>query len=62
MLPHLPPLDAVVIFIALGDLALFVLRLVHGTLPLRGRFVPVEDHLLQERCLGQNEVLTPQLQ
>jgi hypothetical protein len=61
-LPRLPPLDAVVIMIALGDLALFVLRLARGAPPLRGRFVPVEDRLLRERRLDRNEVRTPQPQ
>jgi hypothetical protein len=39
-----------------------VLCLARGTPPLRGCFVPVEDHLLWERRLGRNEVRTPQLQ
>jgi hypothetical protein len=38
-LPRLSPLVAVVVPIALGDLALLVLRLARGTPPLRGRFV-----------------------
>jgi hypothetical protein len=46
-LPRLPPLDAVVVPIVLGDLALFVWRLARGTPPRRDRFVPVEDHLLR---------------
>jgi hypothetical protein len=62
MLPHLPPLDAVVIPIALGDLALFVLRLTCSLLPLHCRLVLVEDRLLQERRHGRNEVDTLQLQ
>jgi hypothetical protein len=57
-----PPLDAVVIPIALGDLALFVLCLARSTLALHGHFVLVEDRLLRERRLGRNEVRTPQLQ
>jgi hypothetical protein len=62
MLPRLLPLDAVVISIALGDLAFFVLRLARGAPPLRGRLVPVEDRLLRERRLGRNKVGTLQLQ
>jgi hypothetical protein len=62
LLPRLLPLDAVVVPIALGDLALLVLRLARRTPPLYGRFVLVEDRLLRERRLGWNEVRTPQLQ
>jgi hypothetical protein len=62
MLPRLLPLDVVVVSIALGDLAFFVLRLARGVLPLRHRVVPVEYRLLRERRLGRNEVGTLQLQ
>jgi hypothetical protein len=62
MLPRLPPLDAVVVPIALGDLALFVLLLTRSMPPLRGLLVSVEDHLLRERRLGRNEVGALQLQ
>jgi hypothetical protein len=61
MLPRLPPLDAVVVPIALGDLSLLVLRLARSTPPLCGRLVPVEDRLLRERRLGRNKVRAPQL-
>jgi hypothetical protein len=60
-LPRLPPLDAVVVPIVLGDLTLLVLRLACSTLPLRNCLVPVEYRLLQERRLGRNEVGTLQL-
>jgi hypothetical protein len=62
MLPRLPPLDAVIVPIVLGDLALFVLRLACSAPPLLGRLVPVEDRLLRERHVGRNEVGTLQLQ
>jgi hypothetical protein len=61
-LPRLPPLDAVVVSITLGDLAFFVLRLACSALPLRCRLVPVENRLLRKRRLGQNKVGTLQLQ
>jgi hypothetical protein len=61
-LPCLPPLDVVVVLIALGDLAFFVLRLACGAPPLRRGFVPVENRLLRERRLGRNKVGTLQLQ
>jgi hypothetical protein len=60
--PRFSPLDAVVVMIVLGNLALLVLRLTRGTPPLHGCFVLVEDRLLRERRLGQNEVRTPQLE
>jgi hypothetical protein len=60
--PRLPLLDAVVISTALGDLAVFVLRLACSAPPLCGRLVPVEDRLLWERRIGLNEVGTLQLQ
>jgi hypothetical protein len=47
--------SCVVISIALGDLAFFVLRLACDTLPLR-RLVSVEYRLLRERRLSQNDV------
>jgi hypothetical protein len=62
MLPRLLPLDVVIIPIALGDLALFVLCLVCSTLPLRDRLVPVKNRLLREMRLGRNKVRTLQLQ
>jgi hypothetical protein len=61
VLPHLPPLDAIVILIALGDLSLLVLCLAPSTPPFCGRLVSVEDRLLRERRLGRNEVRAPQL-
>jgi hypothetical protein len=50
----LSSLDPIVIPIALGNLSLLVLRLACSPLPLRGRLVPVEDHLLRERRLGRH--------
>jgi hypothetical protein len=61
-LPCLLPLDAVVVLITLGNLALFVLRLAHSASPLRCRLVLVEYRLLRERCFSQNEVGALQLQ
>jgi hypothetical protein len=61
MLPRLPPLDAVVIPIALGNNSLLMLCLARSTPLLRGRLVTVEDRLLRERCLGWHEVHAPQL-
>jgi hypothetical protein len=45
-LPRLPPLDEVVVSIALGDLAFFVLHLARSAPPLRCHLVPVEYRLL----------------
>jgi hypothetical protein len=62
VLPYLPPLDAVIILIALGDLLLFVLRLARSLPPLCGCLAPVEDRLLWERRLGRHKVHALQLQ
>jgi hypothetical protein len=59
---RLPPLDAVVISITLGDLAFFVLSLACSGLPLHCRLVPVENRLLRVRRLGRNKVGALQLQ
>jgi hypothetical protein len=61
-IPRLPPLDAVIVAVALGDLALLVLRLARGAPFLRRGLVAVKNHLLRERCLGRNEVGALQLQ
>jgi hypothetical protein len=55
-------LDAVVVSIALGDMAFSVLRLACSAPPLCGCLVLVEDRLLWERLLGQDEVSRLQLQ
>jgi hypothetical protein len=61
-LPRLPPLDAVVVSIVLGDLAFLVLRHVRGVPPLHHGLVLIEKRLFRERCLGQNKVRALQLQ
>jgi hypothetical protein len=55
-LPYLPPLGAVIVAIALGDLAFLVLRLVRSAPLLCLGLVLVEDHLLRERRFGRDEV------
>jgi hypothetical protein len=61
-LPRLPPLDAVVISIALGDLAFLVLRFARGMTLLCCGLVSVENRLLRERRIGRDEVGALQLQ
>jgi hypothetical protein len=61
-LPRLPPLDAVVILIALGDLAFLVLRFARGMTLLCCGLVSVENRLLRERRIGRDEVGALQLQ
>jgi hypothetical protein len=56
LLPRLPPLVAVVVAIALGDLVLLMLHLTCNVPLLRRGLVLVEDCFLWERCLGRNEV------
>jgi hypothetical protein len=56
VLPRLPPLVAVVVAIALGDIAFLMLRLTRSAPLLRHSLVLVEDRLLRERRLGRNEV------
>jgi hypothetical protein len=58
---HLPPLDAVVVAIALGDLALLVLRFARSAPLLRCGLVLVENRLLRERRLGRYKVGALQL-
>jgi hypothetical protein len=62
LLPRLAPLDAVVVAIALGDLAFLMLRLTRRAPLLCRRLILVEDRLLRERRLGRNNVGTFQLQ
>jgi hypothetical protein len=54
--PPLPPLGAVIVVIALGDLAFLVLRLACNAPLLRRVLVLIEDCLLRERHLGRDEV------
>jgi hypothetical protein len=61
VLPHLAPLNEVVVPIALGDLLLLVVRLARSPSFLRGRLVSLEDHLLRERCLRRHKMGTLQL-
>jgi hypothetical protein len=51
VLPRLPPLEAIVIPIMLGDLSLLLLRFARSQPPLCSRPVPIEDRLLRERRL-----------
>jgi hypothetical protein len=62
MLPRLAPLLAVVVAIALGDLAFLMLRLTRSAPLLCRRLILVEDRLLRERRLGRNKVDAFQLQ
>jgi hypothetical protein len=62
LLPRLAPLVAVVVAIALGDLAFLMLRLTRSAPPLRRHLILVEDRLLRERRLRQNKVGAFQLQ
>jgi hypothetical protein len=54
--PPLLPLVAVVVAIALGDLAFLMLRLTRSTALLYRGLVLVEDGLLRDRRLGRDEV------
>jgi hypothetical protein len=54
--------NTVVVSIALGDLALLVLRLARGAPLLHHSLVPVKNRLLRERRLGRDEVGALQLQ
>jgi hypothetical protein len=54
--PRLPPLVAVIVAIALGDLAFLMLHLTRSTPLLRRSLVLVEDCLLRGRHLGRDEV------
>jgi hypothetical protein len=56
LLPRFPPLVAVVVAIALGDLAFLMLRLACSAPLLHRGLVLVEDRLLRERHLGRDEV------
>jgi hypothetical protein len=56
LLPRLPPLVAVVVAIALGDLTFLMLRLTCSASLLRRSLVLVEDCLLRERRLGRDKV------
>jgi hypothetical protein len=60
--PRLAPLVAVVVAIALGDLAFIMFRLMHSAPSLCCRLILVEDRLLQKRRLGRNKVGAFQLQ
>jgi hypothetical protein len=58
LLSRFLPLVAVVVAIALGDLAFLMLRLVRSAPFLYRGLVLFEDCLLRERCLGRDVVGT----